>query len=796
MGRHGQEPPRRFSTSSFLLALALPLPSLAADDASGVDFFEAKIRPVLAARCYKCHSAEIATPKGRLRLDSRVATRTGGVSGPAVVPGEPEESLLYRAIAQAGEIEPMPPREKLPDGVIADFHRWIEIGAPDPRDAPAVASGTPDDWWSLRPVVRPPLPVSVPCDDAGWVRTPIDAFILAALQARGWKPAPEADRRTLIRRLSFDLIGLPPTPEEVEAFLADPRADAYEQLVERLLASPHHGERWGRHWLDVVRYGDSHGYDKDKPRPNAWPYRDYVIRAFNEDRPYDRFVREQVAGDVLFPGTRDGIEALGFLAAGPWDMVGHAEVPETKVDGQIARLLDRDDMVSNTLNTFNSLTVQCARCHDHKFDPVTQEDYYSLQAVFAALDRAERPYDPDPEIARRRAELSARRQTLGDAIARLAADPGARQALEALTGDLAQLDRQAAELPKPRQVYCGMVYHGNGSFRGTGADGGKARPIRVLRRGDVRDPRQEVGPGTVPLVPGVPARFAIAPDAPEGERRAELARWITEARHPLTWRSIVNRVWHYHFGRGIVDSPNDFGRMGRPPSHPELLDWLAVEFREGGGSIKRLHRLIVTSATYRQSSEGGEAQAQVDASHIYLGRMPRRRLEAEAIRDSVLAVAGRLDTRPGGPGFHDFVVVQPEHSPHYEYRPFDPDDARSHRRTIYRFVVRSQPQPFLATLDCADPSMSVEKRNESLTALQALALLNNRFMVAMAGHFAERLRRDSDDLPTQVDRAFRLALARPPAPDERESLEDHARRFGLPSLCRVIFNLNEFVFVD
>ncbi|HEU0012019.1 MAG TPA: DUF1549 domain-containing protein, partial [Verrucomicrobiae bacterium] len=642
---------------------------------------------------------------------------------------------------------------------------------------------------------------------------PIDAFVLARLDGEGLRPSPEADRRTLIRRLSFDLIGLPPTPEEIELFLANKDPRAYEKLVDRLLASPRHGERWARHWLDVVHFGETHGYDKDKPRANAWPYRDYVIRALNEDKPYARFVQEQVAGDALFPGTRDGIEALGFIAAGPWDFIGHEEVPESKIDGKIARHLDRDDMVANTFQTFNSLTVQCAQCHNHKFDPIPQEDYYSLQAVFAALDRTDKNYDTDPAVARKRtaleaeqAKLLSRRRELDERIATRARvalteleqkivaaeksankgdafgyhssieksqdtakwvqgdlgrpvaldrvvlhpckddfnsigegfgfparfkielsdeadfnsnawllagridtnfpnpgiapqsfDAGGRAArfirvtatklalrqndylfalaeLEAITlggtnaalgasvtaldsieapprwrkrnltdgwypgvrasesAELAALRAQRTELlaqatlpeenallqtlaktlsslkgelsnlPSQSVAYVGAVHTGSGSFVGTGARGGMPRPIHVLNRGNVQTPGREVGPGALSCVAGLSSRFPLPASHSEGDRRAALAHWLTSTNNPLTWRSIVNRVWQYHFGRGLVETPNDFGRMGSPPSHPELLDWLACEFRDGGQSLKVLHRLIVTSATYRQSS--------------------------------------------------------------------------------------------------------------------------------------------------------------------------------------------------
>lgn len=863
------------------------------------------------------------------------------------------------------------------------------------------------DWWSLRPLSRPAVP-RPPAQDAARVRNPIDAFILAKLRAKGLSPSPEADRRTLIRRLYFDLVGLPPAPEDVDAFVADPDERAYEKLVDRLLASPQYGERWARHWLDVVHYGETHGYDKDKPRPNAWPYRDYVIRALNNDKPYGRFVQEQVAGDVLFPDTRDGIEALGFIAAGPWDFIGHAEVPETKIDGKVARHLDRDDMVSNTINTFASLTVQCAQCHNHKFDPIPQEDYYSLQAVFAALDRADKLYDASPAVARRRSLLTARlrdlegrKKALDEQIQRLggaelaavdrkladAARPAGAQPPEfgyhsgiepaqlrtkwvqvdlgrsipidhvvfvgchddfnnigagfgfpvrfkieaaddpafktgvrvvlnhtgadfpnpgttpqtaraggrparyvrvtatklaprlndyifalaelsvfdaagrnvalgrpvaaldsieapprwrktnlvdgivyaqarATPGEIAALHKQrqailervtdertrreSAEvtaalervrgelgrLPPQRLVYAGTVHNGGGAFRGTGPDGGKPRPIHVLRRGDVKKPGKEVGPGALSAVAALPARFRLADGASEGERRSALARWLTDPRNPLTWRSIVNRVWLYHFGRGLVDSPNDFGRMGQLPTHPELLDWLAADFRDGDQSLKGLHRLMVTSATYRQASSSDPKSAVVDAGNIYYWRANRRRLEAEAIRDSVLWVSGKLVPTMYGPSFEDFVVEKPEHSPHYEYHLHNPEDPRSHRRSVYRFIVRSQQQPFMTTMDCADPSMAVDKRNQTITPLQALAMLNDKLTVIMARDFADRVGRTGGDLRAQVAAAFRLALGRPPSPDELDGLAAYAGRHGLANACRVILNLNEFVFVD
>ncbi len=862
------------------------------------------------------------------------------------------------------------------------------------------------DWWSLKPLHRPAVPVVA---EAG--SNPLDAFVVQTLNAKGLQLSPEADRTTLIRRLSFDLVGLPPTPEEVRRFESDPDPKAYERLVDRLLASPHYGERWARHWLDVVHYGETHGYDKDKPRPNAWPYRDYVIRSFNADKPYTRFVQEQVAGDVLFPGTRDGIEGMGFVAAGPWDFIGHAEVPETKIDGRVARHLDRDDMVVNTMQTFTSLTVQCAQCHNHKFDPISAEDYYSLHAVFAAVDRADRKYDVDPAVARTREECVARearavkqRKDVEAAVQARAGEPLAeldrriaaltkagktseafgyhsqieskaeaakwvqvdlgrsvpirrvvlhpckddfagigegfgfpvryrveasddvgftdkaivlqdrtgadvanpklrsqevpvegvtaryvrvtatrlaarssdfifalaelevrgadnanvaagaavtsldsieaparwrrsnltdgwapgvgalgansdgdlaglktqrealwtgtmrsdeRETLASIERELVEVKAQLAALPPPSVAYVAAVYRGDGAFQGTGAQGGKPRAITVLSRGNVQKPGNPAVPGTLSCVDGLPARFELPEVHAEGERRAALARWLTRTDNPLPWRSIVNRVWQYHFGRGLVETPNDFGRMGALPTHPELLDWLAVEFRDGGQSMKALHRLIVTSAAYRQRSDVAQPKAAaMDADNRYLWRQNRRKLEAEAVRDAVLAVAGKLDRKLGGPSFQDFVIEKPEHSPHYEYHLHDPEDPKSHRRSVYRFIVRSQQQPFMTVLDCADPSMQVGRRNEGASPLQALAMLNNPLMLAMSRHFAARLEAGGGTLEEKVAQAHFVAMGRPVTSEETRELTGFARDHGLPNLCRALFNLNEFSYVD
>jgi hypothetical protein len=600
----------------------------------------------------------------------------------------------------------------------------------------AAAAAVPDDWAFLRPASRPAVPRVSP-ERAAWVRNPIDAFVLEKLTACGLSPSPEADRRTLVRRLSFDVTGLPPTPEEVRAFLDDASPDAYEKLVDRLLASPAYGERWARHWLDVVHFGETHGYDKDKLRPNAWPYRDYVIRSLNDDKPYSRFAREQLAGDVLFPGTADGIIATGFIAGGPWDFVGHMELREGTVDKEITRSLDRDDMVMTAASTFLSLTVHCARCHDHKFDPITQEDYYRLQAVFAGVDRGERHYE-DPALPKQTRPLYA-----------------------------------AVPLPSPR-------------------------PIHLLSRGDVKQPRQPVGPGTVRSLCASEkaASFELPDGAPESARRRTLAEWLTSPTNLLARRSIVNRVWQYHFGRGIVDTPNDFGKMGSRPTHPELLDYLAYRFMDEGESLKSLHRLIVTSSTYRQGSGPDPAKEKVDADNRLLWRQNRTRLDAECVHDAVLAVSGHLDRTMYGPSVRQFFFKD-DHSPVYDYAKYDPASPGADRRSIYRFIVRSVPDPLMDTLDCPDASLLSPRRNTTLTALQALSLLNNPFMTRGAERLAERVEADHPhDLPSQLTKAFQLATARPATPGELTTLTHYAARHGLPNACRVILNGNEFVFVD
>jgi hypothetical protein len=760
--------------------------------------FEQSVEPILASRCQPCHKVE-ALVKSHARLVDMIS-------------GDKPRMPKTGPPLKAEEV--------------ATIRQWVAEGA-NRKDA---------NWWSLQPLKRSAPP-------SNGAANPVDAFLQEKLTAAGLKPSPEADRRTLIRRVSYDLTGLPPTLDEIEAFVNDKRSDAYERLVDRLLASPRYGERWARHWFDVIHYGESHGYDKDKPRRNAWPYRDYVIEAFNTDKPWARFVQEQLAGDVLYPDDPKAYVATGFLAAGPWDFVGHQELREGTVDKDTTRVLDRDDMVATTVSAFSSMTAHCARCHDHKFDPIPQKDYYNLQAVFAGIDRADRPFDDDPAVHRQRQELlrkkqdvQRRLQPLLDKVEfasnpeiveldssiqdagllivhmgepktdadratkkqleeRRSRDRKRRQelvdaivgketydAIERVKADFKPLDDALAALPKPRMIYTGTSYF---TRAGTFRPSLDPRPVFVLGRGNVRAPGDPAIPGALSCVSGLKARFEASD---EGSRRAALAQWITADANVLTWRSVVNRMWHYHFGAGIVDTPNDFGRMGSKPTHPELLDWLAVWFRDDGkGSLKALHRLIVTSAAYRQSSAAREDGAKLDADNRLLWRMNRMRLDAEAVRDSVLAAAGTLDLTMGGPSA-EWYWFKDDHSPVYDYARFDPDAPGAHRRSIYRFIVRSVPDPLMERLDCPDPSVLTPKRSTTITAIQALAMMNNPFVLRMAEHFAARA--------GNVDSAVRLALGREATQEERSGYGAYAAKHGLVNLCRLLFNTNEFLFVD
>ncbi|HEV8544087.1 MAG TPA: DUF1549 and DUF1553 domain-containing protein [Verrucomicrobiae bacterium] len=709
------------------------------------------------------------------------------------------------------------------------------------------AAEVQEKHWSLRPMAAPPIPPPQ-ITNSSWVRTSIDAFIGQRLESRGMQPSPSADRPTLLRRVYFDLIGLPPTPDDLKSFVEDSSPDALARRVDELLDRAEYGEHWAQHWLDVAHYAETHGHDQDRPRTNAWPYRDYVIGSFNNDKPYARFVQEQIAGDVLFPDDPQAIVALGFLATGPWDESSLRDIREDSIDRQIARYIDRDDIVSTVMNTFVSTTVQCARCHDHKFDPVTQKEYYALQAVFAGTDKANRYFDADPEVHRKRKELQDRLGRLdrlhrseGSDLPRndeqLVIWEGAVNSAEtlwhpivlnypegnlydALPGELRDVLRTpAGQRSTPEQIVLAryvaieetertlrflplrhLVYAGASDFVPDGSFKplGQPRIVNVLKRGDIHQPMEIAKPGALHCVETLCADFTAADSSSEAARRAALARWIVDPQNSLTWRSIVNRVWHYHFGRGLVDTPNDFGKMGGTPTHPELLDWLANWFVSNGGSMKKLHRLILTSAVYQQSSADNPRFSELDAENTLLWRMNRTRLEAEAVRDAILAVSGKLDKTMGGPSVQQFVMSPGIHvTPKVDYNSFDVDSSAARRRGIYRFVFRTLPDPFMDSLDCPDSAQLTPVRNNSVTVAQALAMLNDRFVVRYSEHFAERLKRErANDLRGQVSLAIALAFSREPRGHEITPFAEFARKNGLPNLCRAIFNSNEFMFVN
>jgi hypothetical protein len=761
-------------------------PVVGADDPQGIAFFETKIRPVLVERCHECHSSQAKKLKGGLKVDSRATIRAGGNSGPAVVPGDVEASLLYQAISAGDGVEPMPPKGKLPASVVADFRQWITMGAPDPRDRTPAETPSPaaesskgrSDWWSLRPLAHAAMP-ALNATLAAWAKTPLDAFILSKLEEKKLGPGPEADRRTLIRRLSFDLLGLPPSPDEVARFVADQAPGAYERLVDRLLGSPHFGERSARHWMDLVHFAETHGHDQDRVRPNAWPYRDYLIDSFNRDTPYARFIHEQVAADALFPDEPWLAVAQGMLAAGPWDESSLRDIRVDSIDRLIGHYMDRDDMVATVMSTFASVTVHCARCHDHKFDPISQQDYYSLQAVFAGVDKAERGYDPNPTLDRMRRRL---KTDLKETEAR---NPDAA----------AWLKVELAALPPPSLVFAGASdFLPDNSH----VPPGKPREVRVLNRGDIHHPGKETGPGALACVDGLPARFALAGGDDESARRAALARWLSDPRNPLTYRSIVNRVWQWHFGRGLVATPSDFGRMGASPSHPELLDWLTSRFIESGGSLKALHRLIVTSAVYRQSVRHEPNFAATDGDNQWLWRQNRRRLDAESVHDAILAIAGRLDRTMHGPSVQQFSLRPGVHvTPVVDYTQYDWTGPGARRRSVYRFIFRTLPDPFYDAFDSADASQLIAVRNESNTPLQALELLNNPFVLRQCQAFARRIDRGHGSrFDDDVKLAIELAYGREPSADEIELLGAYAGRYGLANMCRLIVNSNEFLYVN
>lgn len=790
---------------------------------------------ILRQNCSACHGA--AMKMSGLDLRTRESILKGGEHGPAIVPGSSATSRLYRLISGA-ENPAMPPGKKLSPEQIAAVRQWIDEGAT--FSAPAAADDaraalakmeerpiTPKEraWWAFQPPVRRDPPKND-------FTHPIDAFLRAAIQAKKLTPAPRANRRTLIRRAYLDMTGLPPSPGRVQAFVNEKDPKAWDKVVDELLASPHYGEHWARYWLDLVRYADSGGFEFDRDRLNAWRYRDYVVRSLNDDKPYDRFVREQLAGDEIWPESPDAWIATGYLRLGP----------ENNLKNEQTRLDELDDIVGTTTSAFLGMTVACARCHNHKFDPIPQKDYYRIQAVFYPFKPFEHPLAPAAEIARfeagqkRIAALQApwkkqlanleapyRDHILAEKKSRLAdyiqlalnTPPEKRTEGQKLNANqvektlavtdeelmvaLTQEDREKhralrAEIEsldnqRPRPFATAM------SIAEPGRD---APPSHFLFRGSPGQKGSVMSPGVLTVASRSEWKFPEAPaDAKTSHRRRAFADWIASPENPLTARVMVNRIWQHHFGEGIVRTPSNFGKTGERPAQPELLDWLATEFVASGWSVKAMHRLILTSETYQMASNDIAANVQTDPENRLLWRMPRRRLSAESIRDSILAVAGNLDLSAGGPAMFPYIDPALFQSSSRRTWPGKPDtDPSTWRRSLYVFSKRSIPLPMLEVFDKPDSVISCARRNRSTIAPQALILMNNAFVIMEAEKLADRLRREAgDDAGAQVDRAFELALSRKPSPKERADSIEFLRAGELASFAQVMFSLNEFAFL-
>jgi hypothetical protein len=723
-------------------------------------FFETHVRPLLAEHCWKCHDEK--KQKGALRLDSREAILVGGESGQSIVPGNVDESLLIQAIRYEGY--EMPPDGKLPEAAIKTLETWVARGAPWPstEQMPPIQSVSKPgfseedrNWWAFKPVVEPDVPKMT---ITGWGRNEVDHFIAAKLETEGLSPAPEADRASLIRRLSFDLIGLPPTPEEVEHFEADSSVDAYEQLVDRLLNSAQYGERWARHWLDLVRYADSDGYRIDHYRPNAWRYRDYVIQSFNDDKPYDRFVQEQIAGDELFPDNPDAITATGYLTHGIYEYNSRDAV------GQWDIILN--DITDTTGDVFLGMGMQCARCHDHKFDPILQRDYFALRAFFEAISiKTEHVNATSAQREEHARAFKAWEEQTADIRKKLfdLEEPYRVKRRDYAIGifppDIQVMMRKPSHERTPREQQLAELSLRQVAFEYAGIDGhfsaNDKEEILALRRDlakfeelkplplptvqAVEDVAAEAPPTMIPkkrtVIPPafltVLSNQSIAPEPTESTttyprsktttgRRSELASWLTAPTNPLSTRVIVNRIWQYHFGRGLAANGNDFGRLGEEPTHPELLDWLTARFLKDGWKLKPLHRLIVLSSTYRQSSKhpSFESFTTIDPSNRWYWRASTRRLDAEQIRDAILAVTGQLSTKAGGPG------VTPDQP----------------RRSIYTRVMRNDRDPLLDVFDLPLFFASTSSRDTTTSPIQSLLLFNSQKMLQYAGKLAEKMR--------------------------------------------------------
>ncbi len=742
--------PRRIV--SLLLLSGLPFLNVKAEADVHVDY-SLDVRPILRDHCQSCHGP--VKQKGGLRLDSGKAILQGGDHGAAVRPGMPQTSVLLTRLLTEAPSDRMPPDgPRLSDGQINLLSAWIKQGAGFPDDERPPAS--PEEHWAFQPVEHSPIPN---VSDPAWPRNPIDRFVLARLEARGWSPAHPASPGKLLRRVYLDLLGFPPTLDEQRAFGQAPTPDALDQVIDELLGRPAYGERWARHWLDLVRYAETNGYERDAIKPMVWRYRDYVIRALNNDKPYDRFLLEQLAGDELPDADSETVIATGFYRLGHWD--------DEPADPQTDRFDQLDDIINTTSQSLLGLTLACARCHDHKFEPLTTKDYYSLLAVFNPLTR--------PRKGRTELTIPA----------------GSRDELRRAAPDLPQAYALQETSPRPPET-------------------------RILVRGSATRPGALVSPAVPDILVRSQPSFP-QPDSHTTRRRLGLARWIAHEQNPLTARVVVNHVWRLHFGRGLVRTAGDFGLMGESPTHPALLDWLAHWFmHDAGWSLKRLHRLILTSESWRMSRDRDETYAKEDPDNRLLWRMPYRRLEVEALRDSMLAVSGQLNRAMFGPSMYPAVppqALEGHSDPEKIWKPFVEKDAS--RRTVYAFIKRSMVVPMLEVLDLCDTTRPSDGRAVTTVAPQALTLFNGDFVNRQARHLADRLRHEvRNDSKAQVERAYRLALCRNPTKTEADTAANFlegeaakiqqeariapapARSQALTQFCRALLNLNEFAYPE
>ena len=824
----------------FSLALRAAEPS-----PEGLEFFEKKIRPVLSDKCYKCHSAQSAKVKGGLLLDSRETLLKGGDTGPAIVPGIPEKSLLIKAIHYEDEELQMPPKEQLTEAQIKDFEAWIRMGAPDPRKPGETVASKPaydfekeKKFWSYQPVKNPAPPA---VKNTAWVKSPIDRFILARLEGGGLSPVGPADKRTLIRRATFDLTGLPPAPAEIDAFLVDKAANAFEKLIDRLLTSPAYGEQWGRHWLDVVRYADTSGCNSDYPIPTAYKYRNWVIESFNQDKPYDQFLKEQIAGDLL--PARDAQDHSNKIIA-----TGYLAISRRFGSRNNEFHLTIEDTIDNVGKAMMGLSVSCARCHDHKFDPIPTRDYYALYGIFNSTRYAfpgteiyKFPKDMVPlttnkteaeQLFKKQLELASLDDRLEDLKRerRALSPPKTRKQNTNSVADAAAVEGAAEKVVKGEKAPMGSAQPTEKAKRtieqvrdeveevenqlrqrdskplafnkAYAVSEGKAVNARVQRKGEPSSLGEDVPRGFLQILGGPEVKDS------KDSGRDELAEWIADRKNPLTARVMVNRIWQQHFGKGIVQTPNDFGVRGKAPTHPELLDYLASRFVESGWSIKAMHKLIMLSQVYQLSSEDQPRNSLADVNNELLWRFNRRRLSAEEIRDAVLAVSGALDRSMGEahpfPPENEYTFTQ--HKPFVAV--YD-----SGRRSIYLMQQRIKKQPFLEVFDGADPNATTAERSLSTTAIQALFMMNAPFMHEQADKLAVRVGMAFPEEPRRIEYAYRLAVGRHPNKEEvrigqeylqqcRERLKElntpaeQWQRGALASYMRVLLSGNEFMFLD